>query len=921
MAAAIAMAQPALADDVVHYDSPADWVVSQERGEIDVDASNPIALMDIQQRVDDGTISVYVDQAFKLDSPEALTQAGTSALTWQPEKGSLVVHRVEILRGDETIDVLADGTRYSVIQRETRLEKRQLDGFLTATMPVPGLRKGDVLRVSYTQTLGDDLLQGNVQQVSPLLIRPVEATQGSLKLSWPQDEDLRWAVGPDEFTLIEESTKGGLNTIVVGLPLPKRDELPQDAPMRVLRNPIFQATTFADWNEVSAVFAPLYDTSALAPLDPTLVKEIEAIRARTQDPLERAALATEMVQSKISYLLNGMSGGNYKPQSPNETWNLRYGDCKAKTLLLLTMLGELGIEGEAVMVNMTMGDAVPETLPMPAAFDHVIVRAVIGGEPYYLDGTSAGTRLANIADTPDFKFYLPVDADGAQLQAITPRIPSIPLTATYAVLDQRAGVELPMIADLTVHMNGALASQLGAVFKQASEDQRDKLVDSFAASQLSGASVFDSGMSYDEGTGMAVLSFKAIVSSPWWEENGRLRQQPAFLPSSDLTFDPDRNRPAWKDIPVNLGEPVLITSNTRVLLPEGEPGYTLRGRPDIDLTFATSRVTRTAKLEGQVFEAEERLATKGGEWAAADLPAEKTRAQRIRNTAATLIAPADAARIWEYAKPEYRQRTQALSDAYQKAIDRDPDNAQVYINRGSFRQWITDRKGALADFQKAIELDATPGTYQELANTRYAMNDVEGAVAEARKAFEISPAPDNAMFLAELLGYAGQSEEAIALIEEFDDYGDDHKYFVRIRADVLAQSGRIDEGLSELTALIEEHPGDATLYNASCWYRARFAVGLDGAGDICDRAVMQASTPAPVLDSRAMAKLQMGDFAGAIADSNTALELQPSFHQTLYVKAFAERALGDNAAQSTIDYIAKTFPRLAEEYAGYGFKP
>lgn len=106
------------------------------------------------------------------------------------------------------------------------------------------------------------------------------------------------------------------------------------------------------------------------------------------------------MQDKISYLANGMAGGNYLPQSPQETWDYRYGDCKAKTYLLLAMLRDLGIDGEAALVRSNGGDAVAELLPMASSFDHVIVRARIAGRNYWLDGTSAGTRLANVDEVP-----------------------------------------------------------------------------------------------------------------------------------------------------------------------------------------------------------------------------------------------------------------------------------------------------------------------------------------------------------------------------------------------------------------------------------------------------------------------------------------------------------------------------------------
>ncbi|WP_438895209.1 hypothetical protein, partial [Bacillus cereus group sp. BC312] len=75
------------------------------------------------------------------------------------------------------------------------------------------------------------------------------------------------------------------------------------------------------------------------------------------------------------------------PQSPQKTWDARYGDCKAKTLLLLAMLHAMGIEAEPVLAGVRLGELVPERIPSAAAFDHVLVRATIGSESLWLDGT------------------------------------------------------------------------------------------------------------------------------------------------------------------------------------------------------------------------------------------------------------------------------------------------------------------------------------------------------------------------------------------------------------------------------------------------------------------------------------------------------------------------------------------------------
>lgn len=61
---------------------------------------------------------------------------------WLPDKGDLIVHRLELRRGKQVIDLLAQGVKPEVIRRESELEQRSLDGMLTALVKVPGAQVG-----------------------------------------------------------------------------------------------------------------------------------------------------------------------------------------------------------------------------------------------------------------------------------------------------------------------------------------------------------------------------------------------------------------------------------------------------------------------------------------------------------------------------------------------------------------------------------------------------------------------------------------------------------------------------------------------------------------------------------------------------------------------------------------------------------
>ena len=141
-------AVPALAGETIIYDAaPASVDVTPIEPKA-AQSRDIIILLDQQARIEKGRLWTYVDTAIALDSPEALTRFGTLNVTWSPDKGDLIVHRVELIRDGAVIDVLSEGAKFEVLRRERGIEARLLNGALTATLAAPGAKLGDILRLA-----------------------------------------------------------------------------------------------------------------------------------------------------------------------------------------------------------------------------------------------------------------------------------------------------------------------------------------------------------------------------------------------------------------------------------------------------------------------------------------------------------------------------------------------------------------------------------------------------------------------------------------------------------------------------------------------------------------------------------------------------------------------------------------------------
>jgi len=217
------------------------------------------------------------------------------------------------------------------------------------------------------------------------------------------------------------------------------------------------------YGEISKLMAPLYvKASTIAP-DSPIKAEADAIAARTSDPKTRAFLALQLVETKTRYFFIGMGEGGYVPAQADDTWARRFGDCKAKTALLLALLKNLGVEAEPVLVNLGGGDGINEFPPSLAAFNHVIVRVKIDGQSYWLDGTRTGDTNPQSMHAPNHKWGLPVRAEGATLEQIVEPQITVPTASTMIRLDASKGLEALAPARISITYSGVLATQARAL--------------------------------------------------------------------------------------------------------------------------------------------------------------------------------------------------------------------------------------------------------------------------------------------------------------------------------------------------------------------------------------------------------------------------------------------------------------------------
>lgn len=582
----------------VRYGPPPRWVVpppAATAAPVPPGAMVRVMYVDNQIRVTPQGEENYQAYRLRILTADALP-AGNIAIGWAPAADDMTVHRLAIVRDGKAIDVLAT-QKFAILQRENGLEQAVLDGDLTATLQAAGLQVGDEIEFAATRRHRDPNLGDRAQGFMQF---PVVGTRGSyrLRLIAPRDVAVKASDLPDPVET------GGDGEVERRWELVDPDSVvvPDGAPPRYAIRRMAQYSGFGSWADLSALMRPMYDrATTIAPGSP-LRAEVARIAAASTDPVTRAEAALALVQERIRYVYVGLDGGNYRPAGVDETWKRRFGDCKAKSALLVALLRDLGIAADPVLVNAaTGGDGINERLPTPALFDHVVVRATIAGKPYWLDGTRSGDRRLAALTPPPSRWALAIGAGPAMLEKVATVPPAVPQMVQALDIDATPGFDKPARVRAQQTLRGDEVQGMRAQLAGLATADAERQIATYWRKTSGWIEPEKTAWRYDDATGALTLSVEG-EGKPDWEgdgENGRSLDVAGagFSPPAELTRAKDQDQSA----PWATNYPRFTCWATTIRLPAAAKGrhWTYRALP-VDRELGGVAYWRIAALDGGV---------------------------------------------------------------------------------------------------------------------------------------------------------------------------------------------------------------------------------------------------------------------------------------------------------------------------------
>jgi uncharacterized protein DUF3857/transglutaminase superfamily protein len=254
----------------------------------------------------------------------------------------------------------------------------------------------------------------------------------------------------------------------------------------------------ASWSELGAWYAQL--AAGRRDTTPEIKQKVAELTASAPNMLAKIRALAAFAQRGVRYVAIEIGIGGYQPHPARDIFSNRYGDCKDKATVLSTMLKEIGVESNYVIINATRGVTAP-SFPSMLNFNHVILAIHLPvdvpiehlyairehptlGRLLFFDPTNEATPVGYLPTYLQKNYGLLVTEGGGELLELPLQDP----------LTNR----LLRVGKIVLSSNGTISAQVQEVrwgdsattrryqLLAAQGAERDKLMESFLASFLGG---------------------------------------------------------------------------------------------------------------------------------------------------------------------------------------------------------------------------------------------------------------------------------------------------------------------------------------------------------------------------------------------------------------------------------------------------
>lgn len=406
--------------DDIHIEAAPAWVEIRDltlTENIPVDEINNgvfYQLLDSQKKVSATekvvSYSRYIETVVNQAGVDYISQIN---LDFDPSYQKLALNTLFIIRKGKRIDKLLSA-KMSLLNRETELENQIYNGSLTLNILIDDIQVGDSIDYSFTR-YGNNPVYKDIFAYSRSLSFSVPVRDQFVRILWGKKNPLSVSTRQTS-AKINEQTLGEFIEYQVHMNNTETLSIASEVPGWYDPYGSVSFSESKNWEEVVDWAETLYQPSKL---HNSIVELANEIKLKSTNQAEQITAALKYTQDNIRYVGLEMGVNSHLPTPAHETLALRYGDCKDKALLFISLLKALGIDAYPALVDTENTKLLAEKLPAVNLFNHVIVTFQFNAERIWLDPTlSYQEGQLNTLFQPDYGYALVVKSGETALTSM-----------------------------------------------------------------------------------------------------------------------------------------------------------------------------------------------------------------------------------------------------------------------------------------------------------------------------------------------------------------------------------------------------------------------------------------------------------------------------------------------------------------------
>ncbi len=355
-----------------------------------------------QYEWDTMSLCQYERHILPIPHTEALNALGNVEFRLNPQLSHRVVHHIGVWRNGTYRDCPLSADLFRFYQPEESRDSLVYDGSMRAMLPIDDIRVGDFLDIASTDVTQQARIPNRASGIFPT-VAVYGAQLFRLRIRYPDGVGMQFSAPGIGTNLTENRDPDGMLVKMIE----SRDT--NSLKISMLAAPWHSQVTCLEWSNyrdcsdvsdsVYRLWAPIIERSQQTDEITNVARQIYENNPTEQ---KRIDATIRFVQNEIRYLSLSEGIRSLVPEDPVAVLSKRYGDCKDKSILLVTLLRRMNIQAWPALVSVQKRHTVEQMHPMERAFDHAIASVLCEGKMYWVDPTIScqGGHLTNRCALP-----------------------------------------------------------------------------------------------------------------------------------------------------------------------------------------------------------------------------------------------------------------------------------------------------------------------------------------------------------------------------------------------------------------------------------------------------------------------------------------------------------------------------------------